>query len=914
MMIDANIYIAVFVTVIITIATLSSSSAEAQVINLQPSIQVRNMSTPSTTPLGDGIQFHYSAGNTPETFTFEVDVEQDDVVQFTLTVQDFAAKKLITKSFTLPTEPGQQQAINAKLRCEECAACTFKRYTFDHFAWEPTNFTIRARSIGPVAVPVRVRLLRATASLNAVNTDPSHIATAESAVWCGGIHYYYFDLIGNEGSDRKSVVLTVTAPHGQKLQSQGIVYLAHEYLPSPGHYDTKMRFQSLGIMSYSTQGPRIGLKLGKYKEGSSLAVGRYYIGVVSDVFQGEYCPGVFPAICGFSQCCNTSLEYQIKVEYADIGVSYAMTAIFPILMFGLVPGIAVLIVLFVQRRNIIAVRKLRSEQNNSKTNTPTVEMSNRAEPMPTDADGNPTTGDIESGATNHHNNHGVDDTVTGDDDDTKFAKNDMSRIQSMSSQQIQQLQYAPFADMNECDMNEAVRQRFATAPPIDEDDPQQPQQQQHQMEQMRAGISDAGHDPFTIIPSVMTNRPTLMARLMTIAAVLLLLPSFQFIWILSAAHRTDSTICYYNEQCKRPFLVFSYLSFEAMNNVLSNLCYIFLGINLYAYVYLRERSDLNHWSIQGQPMGVPTNYSVFYAVAIAIIGEGFGSAFYHICPTAITYAFDTTVMFFIAVLFTYSMSSKRDPSLLPRPSSMFLLMATVVAVNFFAVYVGFQTHSNRPQSITLMYWIPIGFFFLALLYRRLLMFVRKFAEFKASEKHREKQSSFCRNIAARWQSFQVALRIMYSEVQKRKLAGYWLISTLCLQAVFFFTAVIMNVDSSSYFLAHMVIYMLSFLSFYIVRKRTHSQEKVLWYVWVLAALQGITSITAIWTFTQAVTDKNKTLDESRLLNASCVAMFFDIHDIWHFLSGVALVLTAILMLHVDDDLANKPRKDIEMTM
>lgn len=45
------------------------------------------------------------------------------------------------------------------------------------------------------------------------------------------------------------------------------------------------------------------------------------------------------------------------------------------------------------------------------------------------------------------------------------------------------------------------------------------------------------------------------------------------------------------------------------------------------------------------------------------------------------------------------------------------------------------------------------------------------------------------------------------------------------------------------------------------------------------------------------------LDESRALNADCVFLFYDLHDVWHMLSGVALVLLVLFNYHVDGQLS-----------
>ena len=50
---------------------------------------------------------------------------------------------------------------------------------------------------------------------------------------------------------------------------------------------------------------------------------------------------------------------------------------------------------------------------------------------------------------------------------------------------------------------------------------------------------------------------------------------------------------------------------------------------------------------------------------------------------------------------------------------------------------------------------------------------------------------------------------------------------------------------------------------------------------------------------------------SRQLNTECKLFhFYDNHDIWHFLSATSLFLSFMILLTLDDDLAEKPREKI----
>ena len=50
---------------------------------------------------------------------------------------------------------------------------------------------------------------------------------------------------------------------------------------------------------------------------------------------------------------------------------------------------------------------------------------------------------------------------------------------------------------------------------------------------------------------------------------------------------------------------------------------------------------------------------------------------------------------------------------------------------------------------------------------------------------------------------------------------------------------------------------------------------------------------------------------SRALNQQCLVLnFYDTHDLWHFMSSMALFLSFSVLLKLDDDLHMKPRQEI----
>ena len=111
----------------------------------------------------------------------------------------------------------------------------------------------------------------------------------------------------------------------------------------------------------------------------------------------------------------------------------------------------------------------------------------------------------------------------------------------------------------------------------------------------------------------------------------------------------NQDICYYNDLCRKPLGLV-----RDFNHVFSNLGYCIFGILFMIIVCFKQikyRKFLNkNESIMKDNYGVPTQYGLYYAMGLALFMEGVMSSCYHVCPTNITFQFDTTFMYLIAVL------------------------------------------------------------------------------------------------------------------------------------------------------------------------------------------------------------------------------------------------------------------------
>lgn len=116
------------------------------------------------------------------------------------------------------------------------------------------------------------------------------------------------------------------------------------------------------------------------------------------------------------------------------------------------------------------------------------------------------------------------------------------------------------------------------------------------------------------------------------------------------------------------------------------------------------------------------------------------------------------------------------------------------------------------------------------------------------------------------------------------------------------------------FASHMLYVLLCntfmYMMFYLVMKLMHG-ERLRWYAWLFLGTAVATWAVALYYFMYSSTSWSSTPAESRHLNHECkVLRFYDSHDLWHFLSAVALFLSCNVLLTWNDGLAAVKQSDI----
>uniref|UniRef100_A0A8C6MLF6 SID1 transmembrane family member 2 n=1 Tax=Nothobranchius furzeri TaxID=105023 RepID=A0A8C6MLF6_NOTFU len=368
-------------------------------------------------------------------------------------------------------------------------------------------------------------------------------------------------------------------------------------------------------------------------------------------------------------------------------------------------------------------------------------------------------------------------------------------------------------------------------------------------------------------------------------AVFYALPVIQLvITYQTAVNKTgNQDLCYYNFLCAHPLGVLS-----AFNNILSNLGYVMLGLLFLLIVLKREivhkRALVRH-NLSALECGIPKHFGLYYAMGTALMMEGFLSGCYHVCPNYTNFQFDTSFMYMIAGLCMLKLYQKRHPDI---NASAYTAYACLAAVIFFSVLGVLFGKGNTA------FWIVFSVIHIL---ATLLLSTQLY-------------------YMGRWRLDAGVLRRIVSIIYTdciRQCSGPMYIVTLLVGFLLCSAAyglIERPNDFASYLLAIAICNLLLYFAFYIIMK-LRSGERIKCLPLVCILFTAIVWGFALYFFFQGLSTWQKTPAESREHNRDCILLsFFDDHDIWHFLSSIAMFGSFLVLLTMDDDLDTVQRDKI----
>uniref|UniRef100_UPI00398EFF84 SID1 transmembrane family member 2 isoform X3 n=1 Tax=Pristiophorus japonicus TaxID=55135 RepID=UPI00398EFF84 len=350
----------------------------------------------------------------------------------------------------------------------------------------------------------------------------------------------------------------------------------------------------------------------------------------------------------------------------------------------------------------------------------------------------------------------------------------------------------------------------------------------------------------------------------------------------------NQDICYYNFLCAHPLGVLS-----AFNNILSNLGYLMLGLLFLLIVLQREilhKRALMRNDICALECGIPKHFGLFYAMGTALMMEGLLSACYHVCPNYTNFQFDTSFMYMIAGLCMLKLYQKRHPDINASAYSAYASLALVIFFSVLGVVFG---------KDYIVFWAVFSFIHIlaTLLLSIQLYYMGRW----------KLDTGMCRRI----------IHVIYTD-HIRQCSGPAYIDRMVLLimgnivnwSLAAYGLILRPKDFASYLLAIGICNLLLYFAFYIIMK-LRSGERIRPIPLICIVCTAVVWGFALFFFFQGLSTWQKTPAESREHNRECILLdFFDDHDIWHFLSSIALFGSFLILLTLDEDLDNVQRDKI----
>ncbi|XP_059085490.1 SID1 transmembrane family member 2-like [Tigriopus californicus] len=341
-------------------------------------------------------------------------------------------------------------------------------------------------------------------------------------------------------------------------------------------------------------------------------------------------------------------------------------------------------------------------------------------------------------------------------------------------------------------------------------------------------------------------------------------------------------VCYYNYRCK-----YAFMKIEDFNHFFSNIAYIGLGCLFLGMTKIRQTrfKELVRMRNFGQTYkvrrGVPEQYGIFYALGGAMIMEGILSACYHICPTKINFQFDTTFMYVLAILCFLKIYQFRHPDITTNAYIVFSFIGAALLLEVIGYYWD-----------NFVFWLAFILFYLFIILSFIIhtYYYGRFAVLKRS-----------------WSDILKGRQLSGLRPARQIKFGLCVVVTVvnCALAVFFLHR--RDPGISKYLLiiliGNMVIYILYYcgvkLHYWLILKQPNEKISPQCAIYLLLSLVFVGG--GISLFTMSLKNSALSPAQSRDMNGPCAVLFFDYHDLWHFLSAAGLYTTFMMVMTLEDE-------------
>ncbi|XP_068441235.1 SID1 transmembrane family member 2 isoform X2 [Clinocottus analis] len=350
----------------------------------------------------------------------------------------------------------------------------------------------------------------------------------------------------------------------------------------------------------------------------------------------------------------------------------------------------------------------------------------------------------------------------------------------------------------------------------------------------------------------------------------------------------NQDICFYNFLCAHPLGALS-----AFNNILSNLGYVLLGLLFLLIVLKRDivhQRALVRNDLHALECGIPKHFGLYYAMGTALMMEGLLSACYHVCPNYTNFQFDTSFMYMIAGLCMLKLYQKRHPDINASAYTAYACLAGVIFFSVLGVVFG------KGNAVFWIVFSVIHILATMLLSTQLYYMGRWRLDSGIMRRILNVVYTDCIRQCSGPMYIDRAVLLVMGNIVNWSLAAYGLLER--------------PNDFASYLLAIAICNLLLYFAFYIIMK-LRSGERIQCLALVCILFTAVVWGLALYFFFQGLSTWQKTPAESREHNRDCILLsFFDDHDIWHFLSSIAMFGSFLVLMTMDDDLDTTQRDKI----
>ena len=366
------------------------------------------------------------------------------------------------------------------------------------------------------------------------------------------------------------------------------------------------------------------------------------------------------------------------------------------------------------------------------------------------------------------------------------------------------------------------------------------------------------------------GRPKTFSYITCIVGCVLMVGAFQFVyadWYLMI-QEGDRDHCYYNDFCYR--VSNSDIPFNLMS---SNFAYIVHAFILALSVWYMEAEVL----ARSEGRKNEFSFSIGYAFAWALLFEGLFSTLYHLCPSKITFQFDTAFMFVISGLIVVVMyngieitNGQEDEGNVGATNFFLVFIVPLYILN----YLGSLNHSNEGLIPTEAWAVPLALWcFIIVNWVGYKLYFENWKWYSFLEVCICKRECECKSIGL----------------------------TIGVGIAVFFLCLITIIDSLPQALLFTCIaesVVVTIMKVCCCCKCERRSWKCFFsyiYVLITAVFLGLALVMFL---ALPTTDKAKTPEESRNENEECIWLgFFDYHDLWHISSSFALLMGAHLLMY-----------------